>query len=135
MYNNYTPNKVLRTTPQRSLEDTLKDTAYSFLSNTLHYVLPATAGLLIGTRVISSQEGAVTLSMLTAFGSGYAQSLNYMNDFNYSIGDSEIGNSLKSELRLRGAIGVLCGVVEGGALLVASGYAGTYFQRALDLAK
>ncbi len=134
MYNSYDSDKVLRTTPKKSLEDSLLDTTYSFLSNSIHYAVPVAAGLMIGSGILSENK-SIAAGVVTAACSGYIQYFNYINDFNHSIGDSEISDGLKDELRLRGAIGVLRGVIEGGVLLVASDYAATYFQRACDLVK
>ncbi|OGY55522.1 MAG: hypothetical protein A2912_05870 [Candidatus Buchananbacteria bacterium RIFCSPLOWO2_01_FULL_40_23b] len=134
MYNPYDPDEVFQTTPKRSLEDTLKDTAYSFLSNTLLYAVPVAAGLVIGNGLTSVHKAA-TLGMVSALCSGYVQSLNYRNDFYERVGDCELGDGLKNELRLREAIGALRGFVEGSALLLSGTYAAAYIGQAVNLAK
>ena len=134
MYKPYDPDKVFRTTPKKSLEDILCDTAYSFLSNGIHYGIPVVAGLAIGNGLIS-QDKSVVVGAVTSVCSAYIQSLNYKNDFVNTVGDSTLVEGLKNELRFREALGVLRGAVEGGVLLVASGYAAAYFQRACDLVK
>lgn len=134
MYNSYNPDKVFKTSSQKSLEDTILDTTYSFLSNSIQYVIPVAAGLMIGSGILSENKSVVT-GVVVNLCSGYIQCLNYRNDVYHLFGNIALGNELNKELNLRSATGFLRGVLEGGALIISSAYMARYLEHACSMVK
>ncbi len=134
--------KIFRTTPVRSLEDTLFNGRHTFLDHTLHYALPLMNGVIIGCGLVSNYNAAI-VAVMAAGGSGYVQARNYINDLSYEFGNVELSDvfenefrgEFREECRVRASIGVLRGVVEGSGLVVLGLGIANYFESAYHMVK
>ncbi len=135
MNKSYDQNKVFRTTPERTLDDTVFDTVHSLFWKTIPYAGPFGVALAagFGSAAHSSKFAVACVASILAT-STYVQFCNYTNDLKEELGDT-VKQDFPRMYRERASIGVLRGTVEGSIAALCGMGASVYLHRVIDSVK